>query len=126
MRVCFPVKEASGLDSKVFGHFGSAPAFVIVDTGNGEVMPMSNADRQHEHGKCSPVKAISWHEIDCVVADGIGSGALMKLGMAGVAVYKAEAATVGENVELLRSGRLRTFDLGAVCPGHGHGSGCSH
>jgi len=32
MKVCFPVQKDNGIDSTVYGHFGSAPAFVIVDT----------------------------------------------------------------------------------------------
>ena len=33
MKVCFPTETLQGLDSRVYGHFGSAPGFVIVDTG---------------------------------------------------------------------------------------------
>jgi predicted Fe-Mo cluster-binding NifX family protein len=31
MNVCFPVMENQGMESEVYGHFGSAPGFVIVD-----------------------------------------------------------------------------------------------
>ena len=29
MKMCFPVESDQGLESKVFGHFGSAPVFVV-------------------------------------------------------------------------------------------------
>jgi predicted Fe-Mo cluster-binding NifX family protein len=32
MKICFPVESDKGLDSEVFGHFGSAPTFVVFDT----------------------------------------------------------------------------------------------
>lgn len=32
MKVCFAVQRDDGMDSSVYGHFGSAPAFVVVDT----------------------------------------------------------------------------------------------
>ena len=31
MKVCFPVPEDKGLDSLVYGHFGSAPLFGVDD-----------------------------------------------------------------------------------------------
>ncbi|RME41495.1 MAG: diguanylate cyclase, partial [Deltaproteobacteria bacterium] len=38
MKVCFPVNNDQGLESEVYGHFGSAPAFVVVDTESHEVL----------------------------------------------------------------------------------------
>ncbi len=32
MNICIPVNEDKGLQSPVCAHFGSAPAFMIVDT----------------------------------------------------------------------------------------------
>jgi len=37
MKVGFPVELDEGMESKVYGHFGSAPAFVVVDTEKKEV-----------------------------------------------------------------------------------------
>ncbi len=33
MKICFPVEQHEGLESQVYGHFGSAPSFVVVDNG---------------------------------------------------------------------------------------------
>lgn len=125
MKVCFPVKEARGLESEVYGHFGSAPLFVMVDTDTMEVSTISNSDQQHASGMCSPLRALGGRSIDCVVVGGIGGGALMKLRMSGIAAYKASAETVKENLELLGSGRLFEFSPEAVCSGHSRG-GCAH
>jgi hypothetical protein len=47
MKVCFPVSKVGGMDSKVYGHFGSAPAFIVVDTANNSITTIKNG---HDHG----------------------------------------------------------------------------
>ena len=126
MKVCFPVKNTQSLESEVYGHFGSAPVFIVVDTTTQETTTMSNADQHHAHGMCSPLRALGGHEIDCVIVGGIGGGALMKLGQAGIKVYKAMGLTVRDNLELLTAGRLSMFQSGNTCAGHSKGGGCSH
>ena len=37
MKVCVPVSENKGMESVPFGHFGSAPEFVICDLDSNEV-----------------------------------------------------------------------------------------
>jgi len=126
MKVCFPVKNTQSLDSEVYGHFGSAPAFVLVDTETREAATITNGDQHHAHGMCSPLRALGGHEIDCVVVGGIGGGALMKLGQAGITVYKALGLTVRDNLDLLQAGSLPVFQPGHVCAGHSLSGGCSH
>jgi len=126
MKVCFPVKNTQSLDSEVYGHFGSAPAFVLVDTETKEAATITNGDQHHAHGMCSPLRALGGHEIDCVVVGGIGGGALMKLGQAGITVYKALGLTVQDNLDLLQAGSLPVFQPGHVCAGHSLSGGCSH
>ena len=126
MKVCFPVKNTQSLESEVYGHFGSAPVFILVDTATQETTAISNADQNHAHGMCSPLRALGGHEIDCVIVGGIGGGALMKLGQAGIKVYKAMGLTVRDNLELLTAGRLSMFQPGNTCAGHSKGGGCSH
>jgi predicted Fe-Mo cluster-binding NifX family protein len=58
MKLCFPVEKDEGMESVVFGHFGSAPMFIIVDSEHGDIKAVNNADVQHEHGMCHPLKAI--------------------------------------------------------------------
>lgn len=126
MKICFPVAIDSGIDSEVYGHFGSAPAFVIVDRETEGVTAIENSDQSHAHGKCSPIKALGGREIDCVVVGGIGMGALTKLNASGIKVYRAMARTVSENLSLLKSGGLPEFAPGLICRGHSHGGGCAH
>ena len=126
MKVCFPVKENRGLESAVFGHFGSAPVFVIIDTGGGEVAEVINRDLHHAHGACSPIKALGGHQVDAVVVGGIGGGALSGLNGAGIRVYRSGTPTIAGNVDLLRHGALVEWTPGRTCGGHGPGHGCGH
>jgi len=68
MKVCFPVMENEGLESRVFGHFGSAPQFVVVDTVTNEMTAINNSDQVHEHGACNPVAGLGGYEVDAIVA----------------------------------------------------------
>jgi predicted Fe-Mo cluster-binding NifX family protein len=126
MKICFPVKDSGGLESEVFGHFGSAPMFVLVDTESGDLAEVGNADQHHTHGMCSPLKALGGREVDGVVVGGIGDGALSKLKNSGVKVFRAKGGTVGDNLRLLNEGKLSEFSPLLVCRGHGGGGGCSN
>ena len=87
MKLCFPVPTNEGMDSSVFGHFGSAPTFLLVDTETGTILEAINRDLHHAHGSCSPVRALGGHEVDAVVVGGIGGGALNGLSRAGIRVF---------------------------------------
>jgi len=126
MKVCFPVNGSPSLESEVYGHFGSAPSFVLVDTDTNDLKVIGNADQHHTHGMCSPIRALGGHDIDCVVVGGIGGGALMKLNQTGVKVYRASAKTVSENLALFTANSLPVFEQNHVCGGHSNGSACSH
>lgn len=126
MKICFPVEQAEGMQSKVFGHFGSAPVFVVVDTDVQSVSEIVNRDLHHQHGACSPIKALGGADVDAIVVGGIGAGALMKLQEAGLQVYRAGAHTIEENIALMQQGLLTTVQPHQVCGGHAHGGGCAH
>ena len=125
MKLCFPVASNEGLESRVFGHFGSAPAFLVVDSESGAIAEVINRDLHHAHGACSPVRALGGHAVDAVVVGGIGGGALTGLSTAGIQVLEARAETVRENVALHSQGTLVPWGPGRTCGGHGHGQGCA-
>jgi predicted Fe-Mo cluster-binding NifX family protein len=126
MKLCFPVKTPDAIESEVYGHFGSAPAFLVVDPESREVTTVHNVDQDHVHGMCQPLRALDGHRVDGIVVAGIGQGALMKLAQAGIAVYQAVDRTVKENLELFNAGKLPRFLPSQVCAGRNHGGGCSH
>lgn len=128
MKVFFPVQKDEGIASAVFNHFGSAPAFVVVDTDANSVSTISNGDRHHAHGACNPLKALDDHAIDAVVVGGIGAGALTRLNQAGIKVYRAASGTIQQNLALFRDKGLAEYTPRVSCSGHSHGpgGGCSH
>ncbi len=123
MKICFPVEKDSGPDSMVYGHFGSAPAFMVFDTETMEKKTLVNNDVHHAHGMCSPLKALSGEHVDAIVVSGIGAGALAGLNRAGIRVYKAFYGSVQENLKAVKIGGLPLFTQAHTCAGHGN---CAH
>jgi predicted Fe-Mo cluster-binding NifX family protein len=126
MKIAFPVQTDQGMRSQVYNHFGSAQIFFIVDSETFAVTPVQNADLNHIHGQCQPLAALNGAVVDAVVVGGIGPGALRKLRAKGIQVFKAAAATVGENLERLAAGELTEFPDNHTCAGHGQDGSCAH
>jgi len=126
MKVCFAVQKDEGIDSTVYNHFGSAPAFVMVDTEIGNAVTVTNKDVNHVHGACNPFMAMGGQDVDAVVVGGIGAGAIMKLNEGGIKVYRAVAPTVKGNLDLLKVSQLPELLVQHACGGHGHQGGCAH
>jgi len=124
MKIGFAVQGNEGVESKVYGHFGSAPAFVIVDTEGKDLLWVNNRDLQHVHGACNPVMALDGKRVDAMVVGGIGAGALAKLNALGIKVYGAGAPTVRENLALLGENKLEELSMNNSC--RAHQGGCGH
>jgi predicted Fe-Mo cluster-binding NifX family protein len=124
MKVGFAVEANEGMESTVYGHFGSAPAFIIIDTEGKEASVVDNKDLHHVHGACNPVMALGGKSVDAMIVGGIGAGALTKLNSLGVKVYGAGAQTVGENLSLLKENKLQELSENNSC--RSHQGGCGH
>lgn len=125
MKVCFAVEKDEGINSAVYGHFGTAPVFVMVDTETDGVGTVGNKDVDHVHGACNPFQAIGGQAVDAVVVGGIGAGAISGLNARGIKVYRSGAETVKQNMELLKEGKLPLLTMQHACAGHSDGS-CGH
>jgi predicted Fe-Mo cluster-binding NifX family protein len=126
MKIAFPVQADEGLESQVYGHFGSAPSFVILDSTSGEFETIGNSDAHHAHGQCQPMKALAGNTVDAIVVGGIGGGALMRLQAQGVRVFRAVEGSVKQNLEFIQSGKLPEFSASMTCAGHQDQGGCQH
>jgi len=124
MKVGFAVQTNEGIESNVYDHFGSAPAFIIVDTEGKKVSTVNNKDLHHVHGACNPIMALDGQTVDAMVVGGIGAGALTKLNALGVRVYGAGASTVKENLSLLGEDKLQELSVHDCC--RSHQGGCGH
>jgi predicted Fe-Mo cluster-binding NifX family protein len=124
MKVGFAVETNEGIESKVYGHFGSAPVFLIVEKETNLVSAVNNGDIHHVHGACNPIKALDGNGVDAMVVGGIGAGALRKLNAMGIKVFGAAAPSVKENLSLLNENKLRELTADHACGAHQ--GGCGH
>ena len=126
MKICFPVESNQGMDSEVYGHFGSAPLFIVFDAAAKTSDTINNQDLGHTHGMCSPLKALDGKKVDAIVVGGIGAGAVVKLNEMGIKVYRASSGTVRDNLALFEKNALPELTIEHACGGHGHAGGCGH
>jgi len=123
MRLCIPTDGGTGPDARVFGHFGSAPTFVIHDTETGETCAVASAKGEHG-GACNPLATIAGETVDAVVVGGIGARALMGFNAAGIRVFRALEGTVADNAAAAKDGTLVELTPETSCGHHGQGCGC--
>ena len=123
MKAGFAVKVDKGLESTVFNHFGSAPAFIIVDTELNRVETLKNSNAKHAPGTCNPAAALGGKRVDVVVVGSIGTSAIMKMNKMGIKVLRAGAAKVSENMDLLVENKLNEISPHDSCSRH-HGRHC--
>jgi predicted Fe-Mo cluster-binding NifX family protein len=124
MKICFPVESDKGVESEIFGHFGSAPLFIVFDTGDSTTSIISNQDLGHVHGQCNPMKALNGKMVDAIVVGGIGGGAITGLNNMGIKVYKASAGNITDNIQLFEADDLMEMTMAHTCGGHI--GGCAH
>jgi predicted Fe-Mo cluster-binding NifX family protein len=121
MNICIPIDEDKGLQSQVCAHFGSAPAFMLVDTDSGRCRAVPNTNQHHGHGTCTPLASLQRERIDGIVVGGIGIGALSKFEAANIRVYISEHATVEKTVDAFKAGLLKPMEPNRACAHHRHG-----
>ncbi|OHD12030.1 MAG: hypothetical protein A2Y34_13720 [Spirochaetes bacterium GWC1_27_15] len=121
MKICIPTENNNGLNSTVYGHFGSAPYFIIYDTNYNKIEVINNMDKNHQHGQCNPLASFVEKPIDVMVTGGIGGGALKKLNANGIKAYRStKEATVSEVIKNYESNKLVEITLNDTCS-HNHG-----
>ena len=119
MNVCIPVNKPENGASPVCAHFGSAPAFLIVNTEVGTYRTVVTGG-QH---MCGAIGTLQSAQVESVIVGGIGMGALNRLAAAGIQVFAAQHATVDENLAALKAGQLPLMTLDGACAHHGHEHG---
>ena len=110
-----PVKEIDGMNSRVHGHFGRAPYFVILklhDTGTAEIEDFYYNEflekKDQIHIAVKVIKVIIKHDLDIVFTTKIGEIAFHMLKDNFIDIFGTEEdITVGEVVKQFREGRLQ-------------------
>ncbi|OGS21058.1 MAG: hypothetical protein A2252_03965 [Elusimicrobia bacterium RIFOXYA2_FULL_39_19] len=118
MRICIPTETKDGKSAAVYGHFGSAPYFTIVDTEKDSIEIIDNANAHHSHGMCQPMGSLTGKNINAVACGGMGARAVQKLNEGGIKAYRAVAGTVKDTVELFIKGNLEEITIENACVQH--------
>ncbi|MCF8086801.1 MAG: dinitrogenase iron-molybdenum cofactor [Desulfotignum sp.] len=128
MKIAFPVKEDKGLDSLVNDHFGVAELFLVVDLESGDIQTRTNQKIENPNAGCKTKLFHDAESVDAMVTKCIGDGGQRNMHGADICVYAAQKDTVGENLELMKSGDLQLFHMFDLCQGKKNKKqgGCGH
>lgn len=120
MVICIPTKNENGLNSRVYGHFGSAPFFAIFDSNSNQVQFLDNSNSNHVHGQCNPVGQLKNYNIEAVIVSGMGMNALKQLNNFGIKVYKLNVpVTVSELIKNFNNYLNEELSFEDCCTHHG-------
>jgi predicted Fe-Mo cluster-binding NifX family protein len=131
MKVCFPVIADAGMESTIYGHFASAPFFIIIDTDTRQSLAIANCDPAQPFAGCNPFSALSRQQLDGIVVGGIGDESVRVMNICGFQVYQANSASIADNAALFESSSLSEVTvvqshLEGRCSAGDSGHGCSH
>jgi len=114
LSVIIPVNEINGLDSKIHGHFGRAPYFIILkldSKGGAEIEDFYYNEFLDEkdgiHVGLKVIKTVIKHGLDLVFTPKIGEISFYMLKDNFIDIYKADAgSTVRESIERYGNGKI--------------------
>ena len=118
VKIAFPISSAtaSNRDGKMFGHFGKARIFYVVndldDPSKDEIIE-NNSD--HFGGVLSPPDYCAEMKVTAFVTIGMGMKAIQKFENLDIPVYQGGDQTIGQLVEMYKKGELSEMT-----------EGCSH
>lgn len=118
MKVCIPTETNQDIAADVYGHFGSAPYFMIYDTESCTTEIVVNTNQHHSHGMCQPMTVLMDKKIDAVVCAGMGGRAVQRLNEGGVKAYRAIQGTAQSVVDQFLKGGLEEITVVNACIQH--------
>jgi predicted Fe-Mo cluster-binding NifX family protein len=99
------------MDSQLDQRFGRAGYFLVVETDSMEFETVNNAATAASGGAgIVSAQAVVEKNVQAVVTGNVGPNALSVLQAAKIAIYKGQAASVRENVELFKQGALQKME----------------
>jgi predicted Fe-Mo cluster-binding NifX family protein len=123
MKICIPIENDQGLESRARAHVGGAPFFAVVDVESDHVDILRNTHRRHGRGESGPGAHIRELGVQAVVCSDIGRRAFSSLEEAGIEVLVTEKTTVGEILAEAHEGRLRLLSADEISRTRGRGHG---
>jgi predicted Fe-Mo cluster-binding NifX family protein len=111
MNICFPVPSDIANEGTIYGHFASAPFFLIIDTDTRTGRTIANCDLENPFAGCNPFSALRGQQLDGIVAGSIGDDSLRVMNLCGFRVYQAVSESVAESIELFKQGMLPEAEI---------------
>jgi len=119
MKFAIPTENRNGLQSNVYGHFGSAPFYAFYNSMDENLEFVDNSNKVHEHGQCQPIDALSEKKVEAVICNGMGIRAVNNLNALGIKVYSVkEAPTIEDLVLMVKEGALKELLPANACQQH--------
>lgn len=131
MKVCFPVTTDAALESTIYGHFASAPFFLVIDTATRKSSVIANCDHANPFAGCNPFSALGREQLDGIVVGGIGDESVRVMNICGFRIFRANSVAVADNLDLFASGSLAEVEvlqshLEGRCSAGDSGHSCNH
>ncbi|MGC8925809.1 MAG: NifB/NifX family molybdenum-iron cluster-binding protein [Calditerrivibrio sp.] len=121
MKYAIPLAKDEGINSRVYGHFGSAPYYGIYDDTTDSLQVIHSKNSHGSHGSCHSTTILKRLGVDAVICGDMGHNALLKFKNMGINVYYCpDQLTVKELVQKARENQLEKFDINDSCAAHGH------
>jgi len=131
MKLCFPVVTDEGMESRIYGHFASAPLFLIVDTLTRQSTVITNCDQGNPYGGCNPFSALKGQQLAGIIVGGIGDESVRVMNLCGFKVYQALSSVLAENIASFEEDNLpevtvQQSHLEGRCSAGEGGQQCQH
>lgn len=128
MKIAIPIENNSGLQSALYGHFGSAPFYALYETESQALNIITNTTMEHQHGQCHPAQALVKEKITTVICRGMGLRAIQNLNALGIRIFLSRTAVdVAGAITEFTSGQAELMAPDMACQVHAHeGHNCQH
>lgn len=111
MKVCFPVTSNQGLQSEIYGHFSSAPFFLLVDSESKEIEEVENCDPKEPFHGCNPLAAIKDKGVESIVVDGVSDAVLQVMtNLHGYPFFAATTMNLEHSLDQLQKQELQKIE----------------
>ena len=123
MIVAVPSAMPGGLDAQMGMHFGHCDIYTLIEIVDNAIKSVSTLENvPHQQGGCmAPVQHLASHNVNVLLAGGMGMRPLMGFQPVGISVFFAgNQLTVGSAVQAYLAGQLQPFGLEFTCGGHAH------
>lgn len=116
-KIAVPAISEEGLDSPISGHFGKSPMFVVSTIEDGKIVEVETVMNAGHSSCAEPVMALADKGVKILIALGMGRRPYMVTQQVGIAVVKAEGATVREVLKHYLEGSSSDMGTDSLCGG---------